>query len=116
MIDRNLVAALLTWCLAVLAGCGQAEVEPVSAVSAYPPTYSGQTSIEERIINADVVARVRMVSVEGGVVDGYYSGFANSAHPRHEVQVPGAGVPEGQRRQRDSRRCAGTRQRLRNGG
>ena len=74
MIDRNLVAALLTWCLAVLAGCGQAEVEPVSAVSAYPPTYSGQTSIEERIINADVVARVRMVSVEGGVGDGYYSG------------------------------------------
>ena len=74
MLDRNLVAALLTWCLAVLTGCGQAEVEPVSAVSAYPIPYAGQTSLEERIVEADVVARVRMVSVEGGVVDGYYSG------------------------------------------
>ncbi len=74
MLDRNLVAALLTWCLPVLAGCGQAEVEPGSAVSAYPPSYFGQTSLEERIVEADVVARVRMVSVEGGVEDGYYSG------------------------------------------
>ena len=74
MLNRNLVAALLTWCLAVLAGCGQAEVKPVSAVNPYPPTYNGQTSLEERIVRADVVARVRIVSVEGGVEDGYYSG------------------------------------------
>ena len=73
MLDRNLVAAL-TWCLAVLVGCGQTEVEPGSAVSAYPPSYFGQTSLEERIVEADVMARVRMVSVEGGVEDGYYSG------------------------------------------
>ena len=46
----------------------------MSAVSAYPIPYAGQTSLEERIVEADVVARVRMVSVEGGVVDGYYSG------------------------------------------
>ena len=78
MLDRNLVAALLAWCLAVLAGCGQAEVEPASgvesgsAVSAYPPSYYGQASLEERILMADVVARVRMVSVEGGVVDSDY--------------------------------------------
>ena len=74
MLNRNLVAALLTWCLAVLVGCGQTEVEPGSAVSAYPPSYFGQTSLEERIVEADVMARVRMVSVEGGVEDGYYSG------------------------------------------
>ena len=74
MLDRNLMAALLTWCLALLAGCGQAEVEPESAVHGYPISYFGQASIEERIVGADVVARVRMVSVEGGVGDGYYSG------------------------------------------
>ena len=74
MLDRNVVAALLTSCLAVLVGCGEAEVEPASAVHGYPISYAGQTSLDERIVEADVVARVRMVSVEGGVEDGYYSG------------------------------------------
>ena len=78
MLNRNLVAALLTCCLAILVGCGQAEVEPASGtesgsgVSAYPPSYHGQASLEERILMADVVARVSMVSVEGGVVDSDY--------------------------------------------
>ena len=79
MLNRNLVAALLTWCLAVLAGCGQAEVEPgveagmTVSSSSYPRTYLGQTSIEERIVGADVVARVRMVSVEGGTATAHSS-------------------------------------------
>ena len=79
MLNRNLVAALLTWCLAVLAGCGQAEVEPgveagmTVSSSSYPRTYFGQTSIEERIVGADLVARVRMVSVEGGTATAHSS-------------------------------------------
>ena len=80
MLDRNLVAALLTWCLALLAGCGQAEVEPgveagmTVSSSSYPRTYLGpDQSIEERIVGADVVARVRMVSVEGGTATAHSS-------------------------------------------
>ena len=79
MLDRNLVAALLTWCLALLAGCGQAEIEPgveagmTVSSSSYPRTYFGQTSIEERIVGADLVARVRMVSVEGGTATAHSS-------------------------------------------
>ena len=78
MLDRKLAVALLLWCLAIAAGCGETVesdemVEPdttgYASTASYPRTYSGQTSIEERIIDADVVARVRMVSVEAGAVD-----------------------------------------------
>ena len=78
MLDRKLEVALLLWCLAIAAGCGETVesdemVEPdttgYASTASYPRTYSGQTSIEERIIDADVVARVRMVSVEAGAVD-----------------------------------------------
>ena len=78
MLDRKLAVALLLWCLAIVAGCGETVesdemVEPdttgYASTASYPRTYSGQTSIEERIIDADVVARVRMVSVEAGAVD-----------------------------------------------
>ena len=69
--DRLLLLLLLLWCLALLVGCGQASVETWETertLSVMPRPEFGATSIEERILTSDVVARVRLVSAGGTVL------------------------------------------------
>ena len=68
MLDRDRLLLLLPWCLALLlVGCGQTSVETASE-SGMPRPQSGPTSLEERILLSDVVARVNLVSAEGRTV------------------------------------------------
>ena len=70
MSSYNRLLLLLPWCLVLLfAGCGLSPDDVVRKCTppGYP-LYDGPTSIEERIVRADVVARVRLISVDGGVV------------------------------------------------
>ena len=78
MSSYNRLLLLLPWCIVLLiAGCGQspAEMATKGAATEYY-FYDGPTSIEERIVLADVIARVRLISVDGAVVaepgDFYY--------------------------------------------
>ena len=73
MFNRDRLLLLLPWCIAlVLAGCGQSPAETGStrttAESDTYGSYHGLVSIEEQILWDDVVARVRLISVDGAVV------------------------------------------------
>ena len=73
MFNRNRFLLLAPWCIAlVLAGCGQSPAEPgttrTTAESDAYGSYHGLVSIEEQILWDDVVARVRLISVDGAVV------------------------------------------------
>ena len=73
MFNRDRFLLLLPWCIAlVLAGCGQSPAETGStrttAESDTYGSYHGLVSIEEQILWDDVVARVRLISVDGAVV------------------------------------------------
>ena len=70
MFNHNRLLLLLPWCLALLfAGCGQspAETETMRPTTEYYH-YDGLTSMEELIVWSDVVARVRLILVDGAVV------------------------------------------------
>ena len=73
MFNRDRFMLLLPWCIAlVLAGCGQSPAEPgttrTTGESDTYGSYHGLVSIEEQILWDDVVARVRLISVDGAVV------------------------------------------------
>ena len=73
MFNRDRFLLLLPWCIAlVLAGCGQSPAETgttrTTAESDTYGSYHGLVSIEEQILWDDVVARVRLISVDGAVV------------------------------------------------
>ena len=73
MFNRDRLVLLLPWCIAlVLAGCGQSPAETgttrTTAESDADGSYHGLVSIEEQILWDDVVARVRLISVDGAVV------------------------------------------------
>ena len=72
MFNRNRLLLLAPWCLAlVLAGCGQSPAETGAMrnmAESYTGSYHGLVSIEEQVLWDDVVARVRLISVDGAVV------------------------------------------------
>ena len=73
MFNWNRLLLLTPWCIAlVLAGCGQSPAETgttrTTAESDTYDSYHGLVSIEEQILWDDVVARVRLISVDGAVV------------------------------------------------
>ena len=70
MFNRNRMLLLTPWCIALLiVGCGQSSAGPetVRPEAGYV-TYLGPESMEERIVWSDVLARVRLISVDGAVV------------------------------------------------
>ena len=70
MFNRDRLLLLMLWCVALVhVACGQASVETVSESGA-ARLQTGPTSLEERILLSDVVARVRLSSAEGRAVGG----------------------------------------------
>ena len=70
MFNRNRLLLLMLWCVALVhVACGQASVQTVSESGSGRPE-SGPTSLEERLLLSDVVARVRLISADGRALDG----------------------------------------------